>query len=466
MQHSTKSNCGLSCNGGLTARASEPACKAADWERRAFLGSMAAAAVPWFIPGRALGAESAPPSERIRVGLIGYGRQTHAYNFKLFAREPDAEVVAVCEVDRWRLEQGKQTVEAFYAARAGKAAFRGCSIYRDYRDLLGRTDIDAVMISTPDHWHAPMTLDAFAAGKDVACEKPVNRSIAEGRAVMAAAKKYGRVYRVDSEFRSLENFHRVAELVRGGAIGKLKRIVTGVPPSDDVECPPTPEMPVPEELDYDLWLGPAPKAPYTENRVHAPKKFDRPGWMRILDYSDGIIANWGAHLNDIALWAADKERTGPVEIRARGVWPAAGRLWNVLRTFEVHYRFADGLELVYQTDRPYARFEGEGGWIQADFPKKLEAEPAGLLQTQLPAGAPRFPLKSEKRDFLDAVRTRGSTLEDAEVGHRVTSLCHLGHIAIHLGRDLRWDPSGERFVDCPEADRYIDKPITALPRSG
>jgi len=466
MKHSTNSEHRLSRDGGLPGRTSKPCRQAAGLRRRTFLVTATAVATPWFIPGRALGAEGVPPSERIRVGLIGYGRQTHAYNFKLFAREKDAEVVAVCEVDRWRLEQGKQAVEAFYSAQSNKAAFRGCSVYHDYRDLLGRTDIDAVMISTPDHWHVPMTLDAFAAGKEVACEKPVNRSIAQGRAVMAAAKKYGRVYRVDSEFRSLENFHRVAELVRGGAIGKLKRIVTGVPASDDIECPPTPEMPVPEELDYDLWLGPAPKASYTENRVHAPKKFDRPGWMRILDYSDGIITNWGAHLNDIALWAADKERTGPVEIRGRGVWPAPGKLWNVLRTFEVHYRFADGLELIYKTDRPYARFEGEEGWIQADFPKKLEADPAGVLQATLPASAPRFPLKSEKRDFLDAVRSRGNTMEDAEVGHRVTSLCHLGHIAIHLGRELRWDPAAERFVDCPEADRYIDQPITALPQRG
>ena len=433
--------------------------------RRRFVQlASAAVAAPYVVPGAALGAEGAvSPSNRIAVGLIAFGRQTAAYNLKLFAQEPDAQVVAVCEVDRWRLEQGKKAVEDFYAKKAPSGTYKGCSTYRDFRDLLGRKDIDAVMISSPDHWHAPMTLAAFAAGKDVACEKPINRTIAEGRAVADAAAKHSRIFRVDSEFRSLKNFIQAVELVRNGALGKVRKIISGVPAGDNVDCPATPDMPVPEDLDYEQWQGPAPRAAYTENRVHPPKQFGRPGWMRVLSYSDGMITNWGAHLNDIALWGADKERTGPIAVEGTGVYPPAGQLWNVLKTFAVQYRFADGLEFVYKTDKPYVRFEGEAGWIQVGFPKDLSAEPVSLLQTTLPADAVRFPLKTEKRDFLDAVKSRGRTLEDAEVGQRVTTLCHLGHIAIHTGAKLEWDPVKERFTNNDAANRYIDRPIHALP---
>jgi predicted dehydrogenase len=432
--------------------------------RRWLAGAAVAVASPWVIPASARGAEGVAPSERIAVALIGYGRQTAAYNLKLFAQEPDAQVVAIAEVDAWRLDQGKQAVEAFYTKQAA-GGYKGCIVTRDFRELLARPDIDAVMIATPDHWHAPMTLAAFEAGKDVACEKPVNRCIAEGRQVADAASKLGRIYRVDSEFRSLKNFHRAAELVRNGAVGKLLRIVSGVPAGDNVDCPPTPDMPVPEELDYERWQGPAPRAPYTELRVHPPHGFGRPGWMRVLHYTDGIITNWGAHLNDIALWGANKERTGPVEIEGSGVWPPAGQLWNVLKTFEVRYRFADGLEMTYKTDQPFVRFEGEAGAVQANFGKPpLVTEPQSLADMTLPADAVRFPLHTEKRDFLDAVKSRRPPMSDAEVGHRVTSLCHLGHIAIHTQSKLAWDPEKERFTNNDAANAYIAKPIGGLPQ--
>ena len=321
------------------------------------------------------------------------------------------------------------------------------------------------MISAPDHWHTPMGIAAAEAGKHVSLEKPITRNIAEGRRLAATVKRLGRVFRVDSEFRSIEHMLRAVELVRNGRIGKLTTVRSGVPAGDDVECPYADNisMPVPKELDWDRWQGPAPRSAYHEQRAHLPKSLDRAPWMRVLSYCDGMVTNWGAHLNDVALWGSDNERTGPVEIEGHGVYPTAGRLWNVLRTFEITYRFADGMELIYKTEKPYVRFEGTEGWIQVDYPKGIAAHPASVLTSKIGSNEIHFPLKSDKGDFIDAVKSGGRTLEDEEVGQRVTSLCHLGHIAIHLRQRLRWDPRQERFVGNDAANAYVDHPILNLP---
>jgi myo-inositol 2-dehydrogenase/D-chiro-inositol 1-dehydrogenase len=436
--------------------------------RRRFLKRTAALAggaiaVPCFVPGSALGAEGrAAPSERIGVGMLGVGRQTVAYNLKAFLASPDTQVVAVCEVDAWRRENARQTTEKHYADQKASGTYKGCTAYGDFREVLARDDVDAVMISTPDHWHVPMSLAAVEAGKDVACEKPITRTIAEGRKLADAVAKHQRVFRVDSEFRSIQGFHRAVELVRNGRLGKVHTIHVGVPAGDNVTCPVCPEMPVPEELDYESWQGPAPRAPYTENRVHPPKGYGRPGWMRVLYYCDGMITNWGAHLCDIAQWGNDTERTGPVEVEGHGVYPPADSLWNVLKTFEVHYRFANGVRMIYKTESPYVRFEGSEGSIRAEFGRGgITAEPASVLDSKIGPDEIHFRFKSEKADFIDCVKSRGQTLEDAEVGHRTTSLCHLGHIAVHLGQKLRWDPDAERFLDNDAANAFVDKPIHA-----
>jgi len=319
------------------------------------------------------------------------------------------------------------------------------------------------MISTPDHWHVPLAIEAAQAGKDVSLEKPITRTIAEGQRLVRAIREAGRVFRVDSEFRSEANFHRMAELVHNGRIGKIKSLRVGVPAGDNVDCPPTPDMPVPEELDYERWQGSAPRAPYTVNRVHPRSEFGRPGWMRVLHYCDGMITNWGAHLCDIAQWCHGTERTGPVEIAGEGVWPPPGKLWNVMKTFRVSYRFADGTTQEYETSKPYVRIEGTEGWIYGEYGKGLDAEPKSILASEIKDGEIRFPLKSDKQDFIDAVKTRGRTLEDEEVGHRTTSLCHLGHIAIRLGQTLKWDPQQEQFAGNDAANEYVDKPMPASP---
>jgi myo-inositol 2-dehydrogenase/D-chiro-inositol 1-dehydrogenase len=374
--------------------------------------------------------------------------------------------VAVSDVDAWRMENARNTTEKHYAAQEPSGAYRGCKAYGDFQEILDRADVDAVMISTPDHWHVPMSLAAVEAGKDVCCEKPITRTIAEGRKLAAAVAKHGRIFRVDSEFRSIEAFHRACQLVRNGRIGPLHTIRVGVPAGDNVVCPPCPEMPVPDGLDYERWQGPAPRAPYSENRVHPPQSYGRPGWMRVLYYCDGMITNWGAHLVDVAQWGNDTERTGPVEIEGHGVYPPGDSLWNVLKTFEINYRFASGVRMIYKTESPYVRFEGSKGWIRANFGRGgITADPESVLESKIGPNEVRFRLKSEKADFIDCVKTRSQTLEDAEVGHRTTSLCHLGHIAAFLGQKLRWDPKTERFLNNDDANQLIDKPIHAPPLS-
>jgi predicted dehydrogenase len=373
------------------------------------------------------------------------------------------------------LANAKQQVEEGYAKSQPAGSYKGCATYRDFQELLARQDIDAVMIATPDHWHVPMALAAMESGKDVSLEKPITRSIGEGRKLTDAAKRLGRVFRVDSELRSYAHIVQAAELVRSGRIGRVHTVTVGVPGSD-VGCPPQPEMPVPPELDYERWQGPAPRAPYTEYRVHKPQAYERPGWMRHLYYCDGMITNWTTHWNDGAAFATGLDRTGPVEIEGTGEYPPADSFWNVLVKFEVKMRFANGVQWTYLTDKPFFRIEGSEGWVYAEygqlqvkldgregylyFGDKRSKSPPELLPA--PAARPddvRFYVKSDKQDFIDCVKSRGETLEPAEVGHRVTSLGHLGQIAIQLGKKLQWDPERERFQDNDAANALIDPPI-------
>ena len=428
--------------------------------RRAFLKDTGLIAVgatigfPSIIPSKVLGAEA--PSKKINIGMIGCGRQAMYSNLLPFMQSPDCVVVAMCDVDSWRLEQGLNAVRKHYDRPS-------CKGYRDFRELLAREDIDAVMISTPDHWHVPMAVAAVKAGKDVALEKPITRSIHEGRVLANLVKKHKRVFRVDSEFRSRIHFHMAVELVVNGRIGKLHTIRTGAPreffPKEpDVITPP------PAELDYDLWLGPAPQVDYIQKRVHPPRDLlGRPGWMRNLDYCDGMITNWGTHLNDIAQWGAGTERTGPVEIKASGRFHD-DKVWNVLEEFTAWYKFANGVELFYEMGTPHVRFEGEKGWIQVSDAGKLSASDPALLRDKVRPDEIKYPLRPEKTDFIQAMKTRGETMEDAEVGHRTTSLCHLAHISIKLGGGkLRWDPERELFLDNEAANKLIAGPALRSP---
>jgi hypothetical protein len=258
-------------------------------------------------------------------------------------------------------------------------------------------------------------------------------------------------------------FHRAVELVRNGRLGKLQTLRTGSPEEGFPNEPATVTQ-APSELDYDLWLGPAPQADYMRKRVHKPHDLKgRPGWMRHRDYCDGMIANWGTHLNDIAQWGANTERTGPVQVKATGKYHD-DPVWNVLERFDAWYKFANGIEWFYQMGKPFVRFEGEKGWIQVIYPDQLSASDPALLKEKIGAEEIHFPLRSEKADFIECVKSRGRTLEDEEVGQRTTSLCHLAHIAIQLGGvKLRWDPDKEIFPDNDAANKLINRPPLRAP---
>ncbi len=448
--------------------------------RRRFLGRIAAAGAapvlgPTIVPCSVLGAEGkVAPSNRITVGMIGLGRQALAYNLGPFVKAPDAEVTALCDVDRWRLQ-----LDSPAAARCAKKngftldALKDCFRTTDFRQVIARKDVDAVMITTPDHWHVPIALAAVRAGKDVCCEKPIGLCIAHGRILADAVAKSKRVFRTDSEFRSKPEFFKAVGLVRSGKIGQLKTIRFAAPAYKSWALPMQPTMPVPEELDYDMWLGPAPLAPYTERRVHARKdvngNYSRPGWYGNRDYCDGGICNWGYHIADNVQWGNDSERTGPVEIEGRGEFPPIDYLHNGILGWEVHYRYASGVEAFYidsgraPTNQPTGiRFEGTEGSVSVVPFKKgmdgLDAEPKSLLTAKIKPEEFPYELKHEKRDFLDCVKTRARTLEDAEVGHRSTSLCQLGYVTCLTGRKLTWNPATERFAAADDANRLLQLP--------
>ena len=453
------------------------------FSRRRFLAAAGAVtgagfAVPTVIPASALGAaDKAAPSNRIGVGVIGLGRQALAHNLPVFMRSADAQVVALCDVDRWRLQMSGDNAAAVATAKQNQFdldALKTCFRTTDFREVLARKGVDAVMITTPDHWHVPIALAAIRAGKDVACEKPIGLCIEHGRILADAAAKAKCVFRTDSEFRSIPLWFKAVSLVRTGKIGRLKAIRT-VAPCWNTPLAMQPTMPVPPELDYDMWLGPTPPAPYTENRVHARKVvagYDRPGWYGNRTYCDGGICNWGYHPLDVAQWGNNSELTGPVEIEGRGEFPPSDGLWNVILGFDLRYRYADGVELFYRNtgrntggnESVHVRFEGTEGWVSAWYaPDRLEAEPKSILAAEVKPEEFPFVLENEKRNFLNCVKTRARTLEDAEVGHRSTSVAQLGYIACRVGRKLKWDPVAERFAGDDEANRLLKLPPGRAP---
>lgn len=438
--------------------------------RRRFLartlgGAAAVLVAPAIVPASALGQK--PPNSRIGVGFIGTGRQAYHANLLPFLASAETQVVAVCDVDRWRMEQARKRVEAHYSVTRPAGNYQGCAVSRDFRELLARTDVDAVVISTPDHWHAVMAVAAAQAGKHIALEKPISLSIRQGRAIADAAAKHQRIFRTDTEVRTSGEFRKLRQIVRTGRIGAVRRVLAGVP-EEQPPVPPQPEMQVPEELDYSLWLGPAPQAPYTEKRVHAPHNLGaRPGWMLIPDYCDGMICNWGTHLLDIVQWTLDTVHTGPVRVEGSGKFHPAEGLSGVLGSFAVHYTYADGVTLDYRmAGRPFVRFEGSRGWVEAEWWEGLQASSPELLEEPIEPDGLTTRQVNEKLDFIDSIRTGRQTLIPAEIGHRTNSLCQLGLIAIKTGRQLNWNPAAERFENDPGANSLLECPLRAPWRIG
>jgi predicted dehydrogenase len=363
-------------------------------------------------------------------------------DMKGFKGNPNAEVVAVCDVDAGHRKEACKI-----------AGLDPNSSYNDFRELLVRDDIDAVVVATPDHWHVPIAIAAVRAGKDVYCEKPLTLTIAEGRALVDEVRRYRRVLQTGSQQRSSDSFRFACELVRNGRIGKVHTVRVGIP-GNNRTCEPTwtPE-PVPEGFDYDLWLGPAPWAPYHRQRCHYEFRF-------MLDYSGGQPTNWGAHHLDIAQWGLGMDNSGPVEIVGNGEFPTSGLFTTATKVyFEAIY--ANGVKLICRTGGSNTRFEGADGWVDVSR-GDLKTQPESLKKEIIgPDEIHLYQSRDHKQNFLDCIKSRKDPIASAEIGHRSATLCHLGNIAMLLGRKLKWDPVKERFVGDSAANSMLSRSLRA-----
>jgi predicted dehydrogenase len=447
--------------------------------RRNFLKTAAIAGFPAIVPASVFGQTA--PSNLIQVGQIGCGRIARASEFSGVLRHADrARFVAVSDLDTVRLEDGKNFIEQDYAHRFGAGKYASVKTYRNYQEMLEDKSIDAVCISTPDHWHAQPAMEAALAGKDIYLQKPASLTINEGRQMTDVVKQSGRILQLGSQQRSSLHFRLACELVRNGRIGKIKEIYIGLPedPGGDEET----EMPVPPNLDYDAWIGSTPMVYYTEKRVHPQSadlraRYDRPGWLRCEQFGAGMITGWGAHHIDIAHWAMGLEHSGPVEIVADARFPKKG-LWDVHGPYHVKMRYANGATVYISEKYPNGiRFLGEDGWIWVTRGRFRPGDPApGERNEAFDAHDPRIiregikdseihlhesPQNDHHLDWLESVRTRKEPVAPVEDGHRSCTACLLAHAAMRLEKKLKWDPEQERFVNDEQANATLARPQRA-----
>ena len=429
----------------------------ASMKRRDFLRAAGVSLVVPAVLPRGLSAQ-APPSDLMLLGVIGTGRQGQGDMQELIYRglETGARVVAVCDIDRHRLEDAQWLAEKIYAAELGNGNYKGIDAYRDFRELLAGPDIDGVLIVSPDFWHALHAIAAAKAGKDIYLEKPLTYSIAEGRKLVEAVRQNNRILQVGSQQRSSVYFRLACELVRNQRIGKLQSMRVWLPEDQGTGDPA--EMPIPKNLDYDSWLGPAPLAPFSQDRVHPQMSYERPGWLQIGQYCHGMITGWGSHMNDIAQWGNGSDDTGPVEIEGKAEYPDRG-LFDVHTKFHAEALYASGVRLVMETgDPPGVRFEGDKGWVFVTREEITATDPATLRQEGGEGEIRLYQSGNHMKNFLECMRSRKEPVAPVEVGHRSNSICLLAQIAMKLERKLRWDPRAERFLDDDEANSRLDYP--------
>ena len=449
-------------------------------DRRGFVKA-AVIGFPTIVPASVFGQTA--PSNLIQLGHIGCGRIARVHDIAETIRHTGvARYVAISDLDSVRLADGKQLIEGYYAKRLGGEKAVSVKSYGNYRELLADKSVDAVLISTPDHWHAQPAIEAALAGKDIYLQKPTSLTIREGRQMADAVKQTGRILQLGSQQRSDVAFRLATELVRNGRIGKIKEIYIGLP--EDPGGNEEPEMPVPANLNYDMWLGSTPKVYYTENRVHpqtadARRRYARPGWLRCEQFGAGMITGWGVHHVDIAHWAMGVEESGPVEVLADAHYPKKG-LWDVHGPYHVRLRYANGATVYMSEKYPNGlRFLGESGWIWVTRgrynPQNVDANghPRGnaidasdprMLTAGFKEGEIRLhasPNNDHHLDWLTSIKTRQQPAAPAEVGHRSCSACLVSHIGMRLARPLKWDPVKEEFVGDAEANGMLSRPQRA-----
>ena len=406
--------------------------------RRGFLARAASAtggilAAPYVITSTALGAEGrTPASERIVMGVIGIGGRGRS-NMAAFMGNKDVQMVAVCEVQARRRKGAKAMIDRKYGSA-------DCKAYIDLREMLARSDIDAVLIATGDNNHSMASIEAARAGKDMYCEKPMSVTIAESRVVAETMRRFSRIYQCGTQRRNVGNFVFAAGLARSGKLGRLKAVhaeKAGAKSGVHFTVLPTQPEPPREVMDWNGWLGPAMWRPYNS------KYYTRGFWSSHGDFSGGSICEWGSHTVDICQWACGADETSPVEyevINPKG---------------DVAARYANGVKLVIRKGLRFGscpvRFEGEEGWVETGDSGRVEVHPKSLMSERRFRGG--YPQHNHVREFLNCVKTREQPASTADIAHHSITACHVANICVRLGRPVKWDPAKEKFINDPEADR-------------
>ena len=410
---------------------------------------------PYIVSSSALGREGrVAANSRISLGAIGVGGQgTH--DMKSLMADARVQVVAVCDVQEKNRNRGRQIVDNNYSK---DKMWRGCKAYNDFRELLARDDIDVVCIGTPDHWHAIAAIQAAKAGKDIYCQKPLALTISQGRKMVETVNRYGTVFQTGTQQRSDARFRRACELVRNGRLGKLRTIEVEVPGSMTLDG--FYYGPQPKDLDYDMWLGPAPMAPYSPKRVHPF------GWRWIFDYAGGCVTDWGAHHIDIAQWAMGTTLTGPAEVRGAAFFPRDG-LFNTAAYWRFECKYTNGVTVICFARNEFVpgqypngiKFIGENGWLFVNR-GRIDSNPKSILKEEIGPDETRL-YKSDNhyRNFVDCIVSGKTPAAPIEEAHRSITVCHLANIALRLRRKIRWDAKQEAILNDEEATRMLSRPM-------
>jgi len=443
--------------------------------RRQFVSALGAvAAAPYMIPATALGKGRPAPSTRLNVGFIGYGTMAHD-NIGSFLNDDRVQVVSVADCNKESglygyggerqggREPCRRRVNEFYAQKLNKPDYDGCKVYADFRELLAKDDLDAVVISTPDHWHTLQAVEAARKGIHIYGQKPMSLCIAHGRIMADTVKKNNITFQVGSQQRSDNYFRMACEFIRNGRLGKLEKIEVGLPggrnlfgkKGADASMDPLPRPPA--HIDFDMWLGPAQKRPFIP-ALHNPLS-----WRENLDYSGGMITDWGAHHLDIVQWALGKDDSGPVAIEnLKSDMPARDSVFNTASDYSFEVVYADGTR-VFVSNRfeNGIRFFGEGGKEVFVTRGKLETKPEELIREKIKDDAIKLYVSgSHERNFLDCIYSGEPTITTCEIGHRSITIAHLANIGLRLGRThVKWDPQKEAFVKDPDADKLRTAPM-------
>lgn len=432
------------------------------------LSTAAVVGFPSIVPASVLGKDA--PSNKINIGQIGCGRIARDHDIHDTIRFDDARYIAVCDVDSKRANDAKILVDSFYKEKTGKDNYMDTKIFADYREMLLNKDIDAVVISTPDHWHSQPAMEAALAGKDIYLQKPTSLTVREGQQLQEAVQQKNVILQVGTQQRAMPQFRVAAELVRNGRIGKVHTVKIGLP--GDPAGPEAPEMPIPKNLNFDMWLGSTPEVAYTEIGVHPQNDYSRPGWLRQRNYGAGMITGWGQHHYDSAAWGMDTELTGPISVEALAEFPKSG-LWNVHGDFLVKHEYANGMT-VY-TSGGYTngiKYIGDDGWIfvsRGDYQasasdpvdkeksaKALNASDPSILNSEIGENEIHLEkIDDQHGNWLECIKTRKKPISPIEKGHKACVICLISDIAMQFDRKLNWNPDTEMFVNDDEANAML-----------